>query len=188
MLYDEDSNLKLPENITTLIRGDENDVDSKGTLDHLALERMEIEAHIFRDSGSADFGLLKYLFAGRLDTVSAGVIQEAKRFTIIEEDGTWVEAGVAVRLAVATSSKDLQASLSTENLAAAAQLGLAETRIKIKVIGFLGDIVDLPAVGSLDVKNYQGYLDAFKKIQDQVFSVEGRKDWKTTILSYKESP
>ncbi|MEM1370317.1 MAG: hypothetical protein AAGG02_20410 [Cyanobacteria bacterium P01_H01_bin.15] len=180
----------MPKEVLDLLKTDDSGATAKRSAvpsDVPPLDQMEIEAHIYRDAGKSSFGVLKSLFVGDLDIVRSGVIQEAKRFTIVDAAGTLTQIGVAVRLAVATNTTDLNAKLSVENLAAAAQLGMAETRVKISVTGFIGDIVDLPGVSTLDVKNYQVYLDSFTAIQSQVFSVAGRSDWSPTILGWDES-
>ena len=100
-----------------------------------------------------------------------------------------VETGVAVRLAVATTSFDAQTELSVPNLAAAAQLGLAETRIGIYVMGFRGPIGDImPAPADLNVENFGSFMDAFEAIQKRVFSIESVPLLSPTILGYQETP
>ncbi|MEL6607192.1 MAG: hypothetical protein AAFP88_03010, partial [Bacteroidota bacterium] len=59
----------------------------------------------------------------------------------------------------------------------------SETRVMIKVAGYLGHIADRPSVTGLNVTNYQEYLDAFNNIQNTVF--DNPDDWKPTILGWK---
>ena len=184
MLYDETSGVQIPETFSELLNPSSESFVSKGHDDEVVLDKFIIEAYVYHNEGQASAGILKGLFASSLEGVSSGVIQEAKRFTSREADGKIVEIGVAVRLAVATNSSNLEAKLSPENLAAASQLGMAETRVLIKVSGFLGPLNQLPAVTGLNVTNYQEYLDAFNSIQDIVFS--SPDDWNPTILGWKD--
>ncbi len=183
MLYDEVTGVALPPEFKELIDPVSDGYLAKGDDEGIALDKFTVEAFIYHDEGKASGGVLKALFSGALKGVSSGVIQEAKRFTTKEVDGKTVEIGVAVRLAVATNTASLEANLSPENLAAAAQLGIAETRVMIKVAGYLGHIGNLPAVAGLNVTNYQEYLDAFTSIQNSVF--ENPDDWKPTVLGWK---
>ena len=183
MLFDETTGIEIPPKFQELINQGSDEFLAKGNDEDISLDKFTVEAFIYHDEGTASGGVLKALFSGALEGVSSGVIQEAKRFTTKEVDGKSVEIGVAVRLAVATNAAKLEANLSPENLAAAAQLGMAETRVMIKVAGYLGHIADRPTVTGLNVTNYQEYLDAFNNIQNTVF--DNPDDWKPTILGWK---
>ncbi len=62
--------------------------------------------------------------------MEAGVTQEAKRYRVERTaTGRDVEIGVGVRLVVATADLQIDTDLSIPNLAAAAQLGRADTKV-----------------------------------------------------------
>lgn len=153
------------------------------------LDRWDVLTHKYRFTADAKLGFLGKLFSGSSKTVRAGVTQEAKQYRVDQtEDGRMVETGVAVRLAVATASFEAQTELSVPNLAAAAQLGLAETRIGIYVMGFRGPIGDImPAPADLNVENFGGFMDAFEAIQKRVFSIDSVTLLSPTILGYQDT-
>lgn len=154
------------------------------------LDRWDVLTHKYRFTADAKLGFLGKLFSGSSNTVRAGVTQEAKQYRVDQtEDGRMVETGVAVRLAVATTSFEAQTELSVPNLAAAAQLGLAETRIGIYVMGFRGPIGDImPAPADLNVENFGRFMDAFEAIQKRVFSIDSVTLLSPTILGYQDTP
>ncbi|WP_424984308.1 hypothetical protein [Microbulbifer sp. S227A] len=153
------------------------------------LDRWDVLTHKYRFTADAKLGFLGKLFSGSGKSVRAGVTQEAKQYRLDQtDDGRVVETGVAVRLAVATTSFDAQTELSVPNLAAAAQLGLAETRIGIYVMGFRGPIGDImPAPADLNVENFGSFMDAFEAIQKRVFSIESVPLLSPTVLGYQDT-
>ena len=154
------------------------------------LDRWEVETHQYRTEVTANTGFFANLFKGTGKRVTAGVTQEAKLYRLgRSDDGRAVEIGVAVRLAAATSKYDAEAQLSVPNLAASAQLGLADTKIGIYVLGFAGPIGDImPAPDNLDVENFATYRDAFVEIQKRVFGPDSVRFLSPTVLAYAETP
>lgn len=152
----------------------------------LALERWLIQAHAFRQEVAADVGLLGRLFSANTKAIKAGVIHEAKRFSLVKSrTGRMIEVGTAVRLSVATASIDSALELTLPNLAASAQLSNHDTRVGITVVGYSGPLGDLlPAPGRLDVESCVEYLKAFDSIQSTIFGKEGWVDIVPTPLSF----
>lgn len=92
-----------------------------------------------------------------------------------------------MRLSVATKSYDGTVSLTLPKLAAKAELSSWDARIGITVIGYSGFLGDLlPAPKRLDVDTCIQYVEAFKRIQQLIFSEEGSNWIAPTILSYDE--
>lgn len=154
----------------------------------IELNRWDIETHFFKDEVEVKVGFFQKLFNGTAKVVKAGVVQEAKFYRVEKTDsGREFEIGVAVRLAVATSNFSIEADLSIPNLTAAAQLSLADTRVGIYILGSrisIGDI--LPAPSDIGVENYHNYVEAFKTIQNRVFSSENEQYFTPTMLGYSE--
>jgi hypothetical protein len=152
----------------------------------LPLQRWQIEAHAYVEEQATKISILGRLFSGEAKKVKAGVIHEAKRFSELETESIRkVEVGVAVRLAVATSSTKINFGLTLPNIAADAQLNGAEARVGITVIGYTGPLGDLlPAPRKLDVETCGEYLDAFRKLQAKIFSEEGWQYVSPTTLSF----
>ncbi|MCH9651998.1 MAG: hypothetical protein K0U98_27460 [Deltaproteobacteria bacterium] len=153
------------------------------------LERWLIQAHAYEEGQAAKIGILGRLFSGQLERVKAGVIHDAKRFSVIEtSEGRSVEFGVAIRLSVATSKVTGEMELTLPNLAAEAQLHNTDTRIGITVTGYVGPLgALLPAPRKLNVETCIEYTEAFRKIQALVFGEAGWPHVSPTILSYETS-
>ena len=200
-LYDPYANLKLP--------GDVSDWAQSRAIDNLVppesaglemvrqgqesarapiLDRWDVVTHQYRRDAAAKIGFFGKLFSGSGKVVTAGVTQEAKQYKVEEtEDDRQVELGVAVRLAVATSSFAIDVELTVPNLAAAAQLGMADTRIGIYILGFRGPIGDImPSPTDLNVENFAGFMAAFSAIQKRVFDIEHAAFLSPTLLGYRE--
>lgn len=152
------------------------------------LERWLVQAHSYHESEAVKVGIFSRLFAGEASRVKAGVIHDAKRFSLIETgDSRRVEIGVAVRLSVATSNVSAKLELTLPNLAAEAQLKNTDARVGITVIGYGGPLGSLlPAPRKLDVETCVEYLSAFQKIQAIVFGDEGWQHVLPTTLAYDE--
>ena len=153
------------------------------------LETWVIQAHAYSEQQAAKVSILGRLFAGEAQRVKAGVIHDAKRFSLATtESDRKVEIGVAVRLAVATSSINAKFELTLPNLAADAQLNGSEARVGITVIGYTGPLGDiLPAPRKLDVETCSEYMEAFRKIQSVIFGEAGWRYVVPTALSYDET-
>lgn len=151
-----------------------------------ALDRWDVETHIYRGEAAANVGFFAKLFGAKAKVVKAGVTQEAKAYRIdTNKDGRQIEVGVAVRLAVATSDMKLDFELSVPNFAAAAQLGKADSKIGIYVVGYAGPIGDiLPAPKDLNVENFADFIAAFAKIQGRIFSADHAQYLSPTLLGY----
>ncbi len=151
-----------------------------------ALDRWDVVTHIYRGEAEANVGFLGKIFSAKGKAAKGGVTQEAKQYRLGDiEGGKEAHVGVAVRLAVATSSAELEAGLTIPNLAAAAQLSMAETRIGIYVLGFRGPLGDImPAPNDLDVENFSGFMAAFAEIQKRVFSMDNASFLSPTLLGY----
>ncbi len=154
------------------------------------LDHWTIQAHVYTKDIAARVGLLMGLFSGSARTISAGAINEAKRFRLAKtEAGTEIEIGVAVRLVVATTNWEVNAEISIPNIAAAAQLKLktGDARIGIEVAGYSGALGDLlPAPRQLDVTALSDYLTAFTRIQAAVFGDSGLAFQTPTVLSVNQ--
>lgn len=150
------------------------------------LERWDVQAYAYSDAQAGSVSLFASLFGGEAKHVKAGVIHEAKRFTLESTDSYSMEIGVAVRLSVATTSLDSKIDLTLPNLAANAQLNNSDTRIGISVIGYTGFLGQyLPAPSKLDVETCIEYWNAFREIQKIVFSAEGATYIVPTVLNYE---
>ena len=127
-------------------------------------------------------------FSGEANLVNGGVIHNARRFSVVPTpDRRSTEVGVSVRLSVATKSYDGKVSLTLPKLAAKAELSSWDARIGITVIGYSGFLGDLlPAPKRLDVDTCIQYVEAFKRIQQLIFSEEGSYWIAPTLLSYDE--
>ena len=150
------------------------------------LDRWDVETHIYRKEAAAKIGFFAKLFGASGKIVKAGVTQEAKTYRVdTNEEGRQIEVGAAVRLAVATSTANIDFELSAPNLAAAAQLGKSDAKIGIYVVGYkapLGDI--LPAPRDLNVENFGHFVAAFATIQQRVFGPENAQHISPTLLGY----
>ena len=155
----------------------------------LKLERWLVEARAYQNQGAANVGILGRLFSGEAKAVNGGVIHNARRFSVVPAPGgRLTEVGVSVRLSVATTSYDAKLSLTLPKLAAKAELSNWDTRIGITVVGYSGFLGDLlPAPKRLDVDTCIQYVEAFKQIQQLIFSEEGSNWIAPTILSYDET-
>ncbi|PWQ94730.1 hypothetical protein [Leucothrix arctica] len=162
-----------------------DEIESKKT--NYPLERWDIQAYAYSEKQAAKVSLLAGLFGGEVEKVKAGVIHEAKRFSIESTDKHNVEIGVAVRLSVATSNLDTNIDLTLPNLAASAQLKDTDTRVGISVTGFTGPLGQyLPAPTKLNVESCIEYMNAFREIQKIVFGEESMAFIIPTVLNYEE--
>lgn len=154
------------------------------------LDRWDVQTHKYGADLAVKVGFLASLFSGSGESVSAGVIHDAKRFCIRKlKDGREVQFGVAVRLSVALTRLEVEADLSIPNLAAAAQLGMSDSRIGISVEGYFGPIGDLlPTPEDLNVENFARFTGATEEIQKRVFGPDGINYFSPTVLSYIEQP
>lgn len=193
----DDGSLEIPGDVKDLLKSEAEAVKSGGPRTEsvmgpaarsgtLPLERWKVMAHTYTEDMSSEMSIFGALFSGKAERVKAGVIHEAKRFTVTETPkGRKVEMGVAVRLSVATLKLNGKAGVSLPNLAAEAQLGTAEAKIGISVLGFTGAFGDtLPAPAKLDVESFGVYMDAFRKIQGQVFAPASSALLVPTLLGY----
>jgi len=153
------------------------------------LERWMIQAHAYSEEQAAHVSMFGRLFSGEAQRVKAGVVHDAKRFSVVStEKSRLVEFGVAVRLSVATSSVSGKFELTLPNLAADAQLNGIEARVGITVLGYSGPLGDiLPAPRKLDVETCAEYLEAFRKIQSVIFGKDGWQYVIPTALAYDEA-
>jgi hypothetical protein len=150
------------------------------------LDRYDLETYKYRNQAAAEIGLFAKLFSTSGKLVEAGVTQKAKRYRVERTaTGRDVEIGVGVRLVVATADLQIDTDLSIPNLAAAAQLGRADTKVGLYVTGYSGHLGDLmPAPDDLKVETYGTFLQAFKAIQARVFSEAGERFQSPAILGY----
>lgn len=190
----DDGNFELPEDVKTLTNpprqsGAENLLESAPVAggSTLILERWKVEAHTYTQEAAAEFGLFGSLFSGKASAVQVGLIHEAKRFTIKETAAKRkVELGVAVRLSVATTDVAAEGGVSLPTLAAKAHLSKADARIGISVLGYGGAFGDLlPAPAKLDVESFGVYMEAFRKIQAQVFGEASIHYLVPTLLGFQ---
>jgi hypothetical protein len=178
----------LPRRRPLFLRPQPVNIDDTSPSPKYPLERWLVQAHAYKEEQAAKVSILGRLFSGEANRVKAGVIHDAKRFSVVEtEKPRKVEIGVAVRLVVATSSANANFELTLPNIAADAQLNKAEARIGITVVGYTGPLGDiLPAPRKLDVETCAEYIAAFRKIQAVIF---GRAGWQyvvPTAISYEE--
>lgn len=152
----------------------------------VVLERWSVAAHAYSEDIAAKMSLLFGLFSIGADRVRAGIVHEAKRFTLRKgPDGREYELGVAVRLSVATISEGLEGELTLPDLTANAQLNRAEARVGLSVVGYNGALGDLlPAPSKLDVDTCIKYVDSFSRLQALVFGEKGAPHVVPTMLSY----
>ncbi len=138
------------------------------------LENWIVEAQIYKDAAAANVGFFASLFSMSADTVSAGVIHDAMRFTFERnEHNRKLKVGVSVKLVVATEATNIDFDISLPNLAADAQLNGSNSRIGIYVNGYAGPLADLlPAPSKLDVETAMEYMESFRDIQRRVFSAD----------------
>lgn len=150
------------------------------------LEHWTVQAHIYSEEIAGSVSILGALFGGSGKRAKVGAVHEAKRFRIDRTpDGREVEIGVAVRLAVAVTEWDTKFEVSLPNIAASAQLNGFDGRIGIEVVGYAGPLGDLlPAPRELSVTTCADYLQAFSKIQAQVFGAEGLGFQTPTALAF----
>jgi hypothetical protein len=163
---------------------------SSDTVEVPKLDRWAVEAHVYKTEVSANIGILAGLFKGSGKHVSAGAMNEAKRYRLGKtEENRPVEIGVAVRLVAATTEWDASFDLSVPNIAAVAQLKLShgDARVGIDVVGYSGPLGTLlPAPKNLDVSTLADYLAAFTAIQAQVFGEAGLVFLAPTVLAYDD--
>ena len=127
------------------------------------LEYWTVQAHAYTVDAAAKVSLLGRLFGGEAKAALAGVVHEAKRFTVqTTEQGRHTEFGVAVRIYAATKDWDTKLQLTLPNLAADAQLNARDSRVAIDVVGYSGALgALLPSPERLDVESLAAYLAAF---------------------------
>ena len=154
------------------------------------LENWTVQAHAYSTDATGKVGLLGRLFSGETRVANAGVVHEAKRFTVQRtSQGRFTEFGVSVRILAATTDWDSKLQLTLPNLAADAQLNHRDARVAIEVVGYSGPLGSLlPAPERLDVKSLAVYLDAFISIQAIVFGEIGLPFLTPALLSYDDSP
>jgi len=190
----ENGNIDLPDDVKALVNPTPGPRSETGASEsttpltsNLVLERWNVVAHTYSEKAATQFSLFGGLFSGNASGVKAGLIHEAKRYTIKETaKGRKVEMGVAVRLSVATLKLDGDGSLSLPTLAAKAQLGMADAKIGISVLGYGGAFGDLlPAPTKLDVESFGNYMAAFRKIQAQVFGEASIHYLVPTLLGFQ---
>lgn len=168
---------------------DENEEFIHRSGNNYRLERWDVRLHSYSEEKAGEVDFFAGLFGGKVKQVKAGVIHEAKRFTLIETEGVsngYVEVGVAVRLSAASTSFSSDLEVSLFNLAADAQLSKDDARVGISVIGYSGGLEYLlPSPKSLDVETCIEYLESFKKIQEKVFSDENSSSILPTTIAYR---
>jgi hypothetical protein len=154
------------------------------------LENWTVQAHAYSTDVAGKVGLLGRLFSGETRVANAGVVHEAKRFTVQRtSQDRFTEFGVSVRILAATTDWDSKLQLTLPNLAADAQLNHRDTRVAIEVVGYSGPLGSvLPAPERLDVASLAVYLDAFKSIQAAVFGEAGLAYLTPALLTYDDSP
>src|SRR5262249_3340233 len=153
------------------------------------LERWTVQAHAYSTDVAGKVGLLGRLFGGEAKTARAGVVHEAKRFTIQRtEQDRITECGVAVRILAATTDWEAKVQLTLPNLAADAQLNGGDARVAIDVVGYSGPLGGLlPGPERLNVESLAAYLEAFHAVQAGVFSEAGLPFLTPTLLSYEDN-
>jgi hypothetical protein len=154
------------------------------------LENWTVQANAYSTDVAGKIGLLGRLFGGEAQAARAGVVHEAKRFTIHwTEQSRPIQIGVAVRIYAATRNWDANIQLTLPNLAADAQLHARDSRVAIEVVGYLGPLGSrLPSPERLDVESFTKYLKAFRDVQALVFGESGLPFLMPTLLSYEDSP
>jgi hypothetical protein len=154
------------------------------------LERWAIQAREYTAGGTGKVSLFGRLFGGHADMVKAGVVHEAKRFTLVRDTyGNQAELGVAVRIVAGTSEWQASVQLTLPNVAADAQLHSRDARVSMEVVGYAGALgALLPAPQRLDVSSLAEYLSAFRSIQAEVFGERGLACLAPTLLGYEAAP
>lgn len=153
------------------------------------LDRWDVKTHTYQQEAAGKVGFLTGLFEGSGKRVAAGVIHEAKRYSLTKtNENRDIEVGVSVRLSVATTSLNTDFELSIPSFAAQAQLSMSDARIGISVVGFVGAVGDLlPAPQDLNVENFSVFTNAAKEIQKRVFGPDGLDFIRPTLLSFEEN-
>lgn len=154
------------------------------------LENWTVQAHAYSTDVVGKISLLGRLFGGEAKAARAGVVHEAKRFTIQRTSQDRVtQVGVSVRIFAATTDWDAKLQLTLPNLAADAQLNARDARVAIDVVGYAGPLGSLlPAPERLNVESLAVYLAAFHGVQAAVFGEAGLPFLTPTLLSYEDSP
>ena len=154
------------------------------------LEHWTVQAHAYSTDVAGKVSLLGRLFSGEAKADRAGVVHEAKRFTIQRTSQDRVtEFGVSVRIFAAKTGWDTKLQLTLPNLAADAQLNGGDARVAIDVVGYSGPLGSLlPAPERLDVESLAVYLDAFHAVQAAVFGEAGLPFLTPALLSYEHNP
>lgn len=169
------------------IAGDTKVSDSG--MDSYPLERWEVRLHTFTRELNANIGFFAGLFGGKAADVKAGVVHEAKRYSLVQVEGDtemYAEVGVAVRLSAASTSVSGEMEISLFNLAAEAQLKKNDSRVGISIIGYSGALQNLlPAPKNLNVETCVEYLQSFEKIQEMVFGSEATSCIVPTTISFQ---
>ena len=164
-------------------------VSSRSTRRVPRLERWTVQAHAYSTDVAGKVGLLGRLFGGEAKAARAGVVHEAKRFTIQRTDQDRItEYGVAVRILAATTDWEAKVQLTLPNLAADAQLNGGDARVSIDVVGYSGPLGELlPGPERLNVESLAAYLEAFHAVQAAVFGEIGLHFLTPTLLSYEDN-
>jgi hypothetical protein len=101
------------------------------------LENWTVQAHAYSTDVAGKVGLLGRLFSGETRVANAGVVHEAKRFTVQRtSQDRFTEFGVSIRILAATTDWDSKLQLTLPNLAADAQLSHRDARVAIEVVGY----------------------------------------------------
>jgi hypothetical protein len=149
------------------------------------LERTYTGLNVYRTRAKGVFDKIANLVGLSAEATKAALVQETRRYTVIDDpaDATREQVwGVAVRLAVATTSVDVNVAVTIPVVAATVELNYADARAAIDVLGYSGDFGEkLPAPTQLDVNSYAAYMTSFAVIQAQVFS--DRDNQRPTLLA-----
>ena len=151
------------------------------------LNRHEIHIKQFSEKSEVRLSGLAGLFRGSLESVSVGVLQEQKKFTVANQKDSddKYEFGVAVRLFAGFQSNGVDVRASIPEIAAQATLAQGKAAVLIKVEGFSGYLGDLlPPPGELNVETFSGYMTSFQEISKRVFGESGERFHVPTILSW----
>ena len=152
------------------------------------LENWAVQANGYSTEVATKVGVLGRLFGGDVKRVRAGVMHEAKRFTVRKTgDDTEFIIGVAVRIFAATTEWKANLQLTLPNLAADAQLNTSDARIGVEVVGYTGPLGTLlPSPQQLNVESFAVYLRAFNSIQEAVFGEAGLPFLAPRLLSFDD--